>query len=269
MSIQRVWINGLSGKMGLELQTLIASSERWDLVGGTSIGELVDRESGVADTDWKRLPECLNRTDVLIDFSAPAGNASLLKFFQDSSVRDKAVLIGTTGLDRDQRQEWKRLATERGLRLLLAPNTSLGVLLTLKVSQQLAGVLDNFNFDIEVVESHHRAKIDAPSGTAKFLAEGVAKVLDKKTIYGRTGQRQPQEVGVASLRGGSVFGEHEIRFLGDHEELVVSHRALSRTLFAQGALLLAGWIISRSPGAYGLEDVSIEDMLKLLQTKGA
>ncbi len=97
----------------------------------------------------------------------------------------------------------------------------------------------------------------------------MAKVLDKKTIYGRTGQRQPQEVGVASLRGGSVFGEHEIRFLGDHEELVVSHRALSRTLFAQGALLLAGWIISRSPGAYGLEDVSIEDMLKLLQTKGA
>jgi len=269
MSIHRVWINGLSGKMGLELQTLIASSERWDLVGGTSIGELVDRESGIAETDWQRLPECLNRTDVLIDFSAPAGNSNLLKFFKESSVKDKAVLIGTTGLDASQRQAWQGLAQERKLRLLLAPNTSLGVLLTLKVSQQLAGVLDKFNFDIEVVETHHRAKIDAPSGTAKFLAEGVAHAVDKQTIYGRTGKRQPQEVGIASLRGGSVFGEHEIRFLGDNEELVVSHRALSRTLFAQGALMLAGWIISRSPGAYGLEDVSIEDMLKLLQEKGA
>lgn len=269
MTTNRVWINGLSGKMGLELQTLIASSERWDLVGGTSIGELVDRESGISETDWKRLPECLNRSDVLIDFSAPAGNAELLKFFQESSVKDKAVLIGTTGLEAEQRSAWKSLAKDRKLRLLLAPNTSLGVLLTLKVSQQLAGVLSKFNFDIEVVESHHRAKIDAPSGTAKFLAEGIAHTVDKQTIYGRTGRRQPQEIGVASLRGGSVFGEHEIRFLGDNEELVVSHRALSRTLFAQGALLLAGWVVTRSPGAYGLEDVSIEDMLKLLQEKGA
>lgn len=269
MSIKRVWINGLSGRMGLELQTLIASSERWDLVGGTGLGELIDRETGISDTDWKRLPESLARTDVLIDFSAPAGNAELLKFFQESNVKDKAVLIGTTGLSADQRNAWKSLAKERGLRLLLAPNTSLGVLLTLKVSQQLAGVLNKFDFDIEVVESHHRAKIDAPSGTAKFLAEGVAKTVDKQTIYGRTGKRQPNEVGVASLRGGSVFGEHEIRFLGDNEELVVSHRALSRTLFAQGALLLAGWIVTRSPGHYGLEDISIEDMLKLLQEKGA
>ncbi|WP_141736626.1 4-hydroxy-tetrahydrodipicolinate reductase [Oligoflexus tunisiensis] len=269
MTINRVWINGLSGRMGLEIQTLIASSERWELVGGTSIGELVDRESGVTEGDWKRLPECLNRTDVLIDFSAPAGNADLLKFFQESSVKEKAVLIGTTGLTADQRQAWKRLAEERRLRLLLAPNTSLGVLLTLKVSQQLAGVLNKLDFDIEVVESHHRAKIDAPSGTAKFLAEGVARTVDKQTIYGRTGKRQPHEVGMASVRGGSVFGEHEIRFLGDNEELVVSHRALSRTLFAQGALLLAGWVMTRNPGPYGLEDVSLEDMLKLLENKGA
>lgn len=267
MSTLRVWINGLSGRMGLELQTLIASSERWDLIGGSSIGELVDRESGVSEADWKRLPDCLNRSDVLIDFSAPAGNAELLRFFKDSAVHDKAVLIGTTGLDAEQRDEWKRLAQERKLRLLLAPNTSLGVLLTLKVSQQVAGVLSAFNFDIEVVESHHRAKIDAPSGTAKFLAEGVAQSVDKQTIYGRTGQRKPQEVGIASLRGGSVFGEHEIRFLGDHEELVVSHRALSRTLFAQGALLLAGWVVGQTPGSWRLEDVSIEDMLKLLKTK--
>jgi 4-hydroxy-tetrahydrodipicolinate reductase len=267
--MHRVWINGLAGKMGLELQTLIASSERWDLVGGTSIGELVDRESSITEADWKLLPECLNRSDVLIDFSAPAGNADLLKYYQESSVKDKAVLIGTTGLSKEQRDEWKRLARDRRLRLLLAPNTSLGVLLTLKVSQQLAAVLNKFDFDIELVESHHRAKIDAPSGTAKFLAEGIAQTVDKQTIYGRTGKRQSQEIGIASLRGGSVFGEHEIRFLGDNEELVVSHRALSRTLFAQGALMLAEWIVTRNPGHYGLDDVSIEDMLKLLQEKGA
>jgi len=253
--------------MGLELQTLIASSQQWDLIGGTSAGELVDRESGILETDWKRLPECLSRTDVLIDFSAPSANADFLKFFHEAQIKDKAVLIGTTGMEQAQKEAWIQLAKDRKLRLLIAPNTSLGILLMLKISQQLSGVLTALDFDIEVLESHHRAKIDAPSGTAKFLAEGIAETLDKKIIYGRTGKREPQEIGVASLRGGSVFGEHEIRFLGDHEELTVSHRALSRVLFAEGALHLAGWVVNQTPGSWRLEDVSIEDMLKLLQKK--
>ncbi len=269
MRSQRIWINGLSGKMGLELQTLIATSARWDLIGGTSAGELVDRESGTVEADWKRLPECLARTDVLIDFSAPAANADFLKFFREAQIMEKAVLIGTTGMEQAQKEAWIQLAKERKLRLLIAPNTSLGILLMMKISQQLSGVLTALDFDIEVLESHHRAKIDAPSGTAKFLAEGLAETLDKKTIFGRTGKRERQEIGVASLRGGSVFGEHEIRFLGDHEELTVCHRALSRVLFAEGALHLAGWVLTQTPGSWRLEDVSIEDMLKLLKNKNA
>ncbi len=263
-----LWINGLSGKMGLELQTLIASSERWDLIGGTGAGELVDRVSGLSYTDWQKLPECLSRTDVLVDFSAHSANAELLKVFQENSnLRDKAVLIGTTGLAPAQKEAWAQVAKDRRLRLLLAPNTSLGILLTLKISQQLAGVLNELNFDIEVLETHHRAKIDAPSGTGTFLADGLARTVDKRTTYGRTGLRETNEIGIASLRGGSVFGEHEIRFLGDHEELLVSHRALSRQLFAQGALLLASWVVTQNPGSWHLDDVTIEDMLKLLKSR--
>ncbi|MCX6127578.1 MAG: 4-hydroxy-tetrahydrodipicolinate reductase, partial [Proteobacteria bacterium] len=205
--------------------------------------------------------------DLLIDFSAPNANSKLYDAIELSKLQDKAVLIGTTGLSENQKKAWEQLAKARHLRLLQAPNTSLGVLLTLKISEQVARILDPLHFDIEVLETHHRAKIDAPSGTANFLAEGLAASIDKKTIYGRKGLRQTHEIGVASLRGGTVFGEHEVRFLGDHEEITISHRALSRKLFAQGALILAAWILAKEPGSWTLHDISIDEILDLLADK--
>lgn len=268
-AIRRVWINGLSGRMGLELQSIMASLPQWELIGGTSAGELIDREHNIHDQSWQNLPQCLENCDVLIDFSSPTANQDLYAALREQkSIREKAVLIGTTGLSAEQQQLWIQLSFERKLRLMLAPNTSLGVLLTLKMSEQIAEILHKLDFDIEVLESHHRAKIDAPSGTAKFLAEGIAQTIQARTTYGRQARRENDEIGIASLRGGTVFGEHEVRFLGQNEEITVSHRALSRRLFAEGALLLCEWIYMKPAGSYRLEDVSIQDMLHLLQNRG-
>lgn len=258
----KVWINGITGRMGRELEALFeARPAMWQLVGGTGLDLLLDSQTKKSDGDWTRLGSYLSTCDLLIDFSAAAANQQLFAALQSLSFQGKSLLIGTTGLKDEQKKAWQDFASARQLRLLLAPNTSLGVVLTLKVTELLARVLDPLGFDIEVLETHHRAKLDAPSGTAKFLAEGIAQSLGQKTVYGREGKRQEKEIGIAALRGGSVFGEHEVRFLGDHEEIKVSHRALNRTLFAEGALVLASWLLRKGPGAYRLEDVSIEDLL--------
>ncbi len=264
----KAWINGYSGRMGEELQRLMAKSpQEWSLLGGTSLDLLFDRTRGDQAADWLELPHYLERTDLLIDFSAAAGNQQLFKALTPKSLQDKAILIGTTGLSSEQKEQWVDFSRKQGIRLLIAPNTSLGVLLTLKVSQLIGGVLKPLGFDIEILESHHRSKLDAPSGTAKFLADGLTNSLKMESIYARTGQRQANEIGVASLRGGSVFGEHDVRFLGDNEEICISHRALNRSLFAEGALLLGRWLLQQTPGSYRLEDISIEDMVLLLQKK--
>ncbi len=260
------WIHGYSGRMGSEIRDLMNSEpSTWSLLGGTALGAMADAQSGEQWSDWNRLPSFLKKVDLIIDFSAAEANKLLLQTLNSSEIRDKAILLGTTGLDGGTLEAWFAFAKKTNCRLLQAPNTSLGVLLTLKVSQLLGQVLSPLGFDIELVESHHRNKIDAPSGTGKFLAEGVARVLEKHTVYGRQGKRTADEIGMASLRGGSVFGEHELRFLGEHEELTVSHRALSRTLFAEGALHLSRWLLKQKPGAYQLEQISIEEMVALLK----
>lgn len=266
--VHHVWINGLTGRMGQEIRQLIKQApQRWKLLGGTALGQLSDYQGGHEDDSWNRLSQCLTACELLIDFSAAPANRELYKALKDLPLKGLAILIGTTGLDSADTRLWTDLAKSRDLRLLRAPNTSLGVLLTLKIAQLTGQVLGPLGFDMEVFESHHRAKLDAPSGTAKFLAEGVAAVTGKQTIYGREGLRKANEIGVASLRGGTVFGEHEIRYLGDHEELTISHRALNRTLFAEGALHLASWLLQQKPGQYRLEDIGIEDMVALLQPK--
>jgi 4-hydroxy-tetrahydrodipicolinate reductase len=239
-------------------------------LGGTAKDILADAQTQEVWPDWQKLSSYLRKIDLVIDFSAPEANQELFRVISKATeVKNIYFLLGTTGLSQDRLTAWQALAQERNWRLLIAPNTSLGVLLTLKVSQLLGQVLSPLGFDIELVESHHRNKIDAPSGTAKFLAEGVARSTGKNTIYGREGRREEAEIGIASLRGGSVFGEHELHFLGDHEEITVGHRALSRTLFAQGAIHLSRWLLRQDIGCYNLEDITIEEMVALLSKNSA
>lgn len=262
----KVWLHGYTGRMGVEIRNLIAKdSTTWDLVGGTTKSSLVDAKNPLEKPPLEALSSFLPNPDLIIDFSTIVANLHLLEAFTQSSATDKYIIIGTTGLPQQQIMAWKQYASAHGSRLLFAPNTSLGVLLTLKVSELLAQVLTPLGFDIEILESHHREKLDAPSGTAKIIGDTLVRTLDKDLIYGREGKRNPREIGLASLRGGSIFGEHEVKFLGDNEELSVAHRALNRQLFAAGSLILAKWLLQKPSGIYQLEDISIEDMVKLLR----
>lgn len=257
----KVWIHGYSGRMGQEIaQQMAATKKDWTLLGGTSAEGLHLTQQKYTEPNWDRFPEHLKDVDLLIDFSSASANAVLLDYLRRDGKSRKAVLVGSTGMSEEQKLQWKALSQELGIRVLVAANTSLGVLLTMHVSVILGKILSPLGFDAEILETHHRNKVDAPSGTALFLGEHLARAVDKKLVSQREGKRTSDEIGVSALRGGSVFGEHEIRFLGDEEELVISHRALSRGLFARGALLLAQWLTNKEPGFYRLEDVSIEEM---------
>ncbi len=200
--------------------------------------------------------------DLVLDFSSPDGNALLLKALTLGKVKNLHVLVGTTGLDAKAQKQWAALAKSLSLAVLMAPNTSIGVLVATKAALFAAAPLAKLGFDVEIVETHHRAKKDAPSGTAKFMAEVLQEGLTGTKIQtARSGARQAGEIGVHSVRGGGVFGEHEIRLLGDNEEITLKHRAFSRTLFASGALVLGRWLLQQKPGFFLLRDIQPEDLL--------
>lgn len=249
----KIWLHGLNGRMGQEIEKHMASSEDLKIIGGSGYGNEIT-------APYTSLGKGLAAADVIIDFTNQEGNEVLLA--EASSHKGKKYLIGSTGLTKAQRDKWKALC-ENDNAVLFAPNTSLGILLTMKLCQEAAKLLSPQGFDIEILESHHRHKVDAPSGTAKFLADKICEVTPLKPKYeGRTGVRKQDELGVTALRGGSVFGEHEVRFMGESEEIMISHRALNRALFAKGAIVLARWLSKEaSLGTYqGLEAISLKDI---------
>lgn len=259
-----VWINGSSGRMGLEIQeTLLKQQNKFRIVGGSSRtfeGELFHQGKKVTPQLLGQ-SLCKDEVRLVLDFSNPEGNEVLLEAIAGQDVTNTAIVVGTTGIGADVLLRWKSLAEAQKLSILIAPNTSIGILLTAQAALRAAKVLSALNFDIEIVETHHRAKVDAPSGTANFLARSIVDEVDGLQLArNRQGAREAGEVGVHSVRGGSIFGEHEIRMIGDHEEFTISHRALSRTLFAMGAVTLGGWITQQKPGFYSLNDVKLENL---------
>jgi len=244
--------------MGKEIQgAILEASSSMRIEGGSSRrfeGELFHQGQVVTP---KLLTHSLLRVDLVFDFSAPEANRLLYKAFVPGELRRKAILIGTTGLTESDQKSWAAVAKKNQLQLLFAPNTSIGVLALLRSALTAAGLCGSKNFDLEIIETHHRAKIDAPSGTAKMLANGLASAIPgTKVVSKRSGARKPGEIGVHSVRGGGVFGEHEIRFISDHEEITLSHRAFSRALFAKGAVHLGHWLLEQTPGIYTLSDVN-------------
>ena len=195
-----------------------------------------------------------DHADVLVDFSSPAALQSSL----DRATRSGTpILIGTTGLD--EFASWRIEATARGVAVLRAANTSLGVALLADLVERAARVLGK-EWDIEVLELHHRAKADAPSGTALMLGDAAAhgRGSPPQMEAGRQGTgltREAGSIGFASLRGGTAPGDHDVFFLGPDERLILSHRAESRMIFARGALAAARFLHRRSPGLYGMQDV--------------
>jgi 4-hydroxy-tetrahydrodipicolinate reductase len=194
--------------------------------------------------------------DVLVDFSAPAALQASLDRAVSASV---PILIGTTGLDELAGQRIAKAAKE--VAVLRAANTALGITLLAELVARAAEVLGP-DWDIEVVETHHRNKVDAPSGTALILAQAAANARGKKLPelgrfdrFGEPHAREPETIGFASSRGGTVAGEHDVKFLGPHEQIILSHRAENRMIFAKGALAAARFLVGKPAGLYSMHDV--------------
>jgi 4-hydroxy-tetrahydrodipicolinate reductase len=194
--------------------------------------------------------------DVLIDFTRPTalvGHASRCR------QAGKRMVIGTTGLDEEQRRHINEAAAE--IAIVLAPNMSVGVNLCLELVATAARALGD-EVDVEIIEAHHRHKVDAPSGTALRLGEQVAEALGRDlrhcAVYARhgdTGERDRQTIGFCTIRAGDIVGEHTVLFAGLGERIEITHRALSRATFATGAVRAARWIMQRPPGLYDMQNV--------------
>ncbi len=254
----RVAIIGAAGRMGRELCLAALETEGVELAGGVEVsgasdllgadlGELIGAGSlGIAVTE-----DPPDDAEVLIEFTTPEATVEHLSY-------RKPVVIGTTGFSEEQLTRIEEAA--KGIPIVLAPNMSVGVNVLRDVVRELSAKLGE-DYDIEVVEAHHRNKKDAPSGTALFLARAAAEGRDERlenvAVYGREGlsPREPGEIGIHALRGGAVVGEHRLVFYSEGEEVEVVHRALSRRTFADGALRAAKFAANAEPGLYGIADV--------------
>ncbi len=237
----RIGIIGSEGRMGQAIAAILRPAGH-EHAGGIDQGG--DPEALAA------------KADVLVDFSSPHALEANL----DAAVAAQVpMVIGTTGLE--ERHHWLIDSAAQSIAVLQTGNTSLGVTLLAHLVRQASASLGE-DWDIEIVETHHRMKVDAPSGTAQLLGEAAAKgrgiALEENSERGRdgiTGQRAAGAIGFASLRGGSVAGEHSVHFLSDNERLTLSHSAENRTIFANGALRAALWLIGQKPGRYTMGEV--------------
>jgi 4-hydroxy-tetrahydrodipicolinate reductase len=261
----KIGIAGATGRMGRILVEAVAGSPDAVLAGasvrpgsdheGRDIGEIAGLGTlGVAATSDREA--LFAAADVVIDFTAPELTMAHLEL---ATATATALVIGTTGMDADQRAAMAA-AAER-VAIVYGANMSLGVNLLLGLTRRVAAALDE-DFDIEIVEMHHRHKKDAPSGTALALAEaaaaGRAVALDEVAERGRdglTGERRRGAIGLAALRGGDIVGEHTVIFAGAGERLEIGHRATSRAIYGTGAVKAALWLKGRPPGLYGMADV--------------
>jgi 4-hydroxy-tetrahydrodipicolinate reductase len=260
-----VAVTGASGRMGrtlieasLDAQgvTLGAAIERSDSsMIGADAGELIGRErqqvSMVGD-----LSQVLDDFDVLIDFTAPEATMNNIEICAKNA---KRMVIGTTGLTDDQRQQLQKASEKTAI--VFAPNMSVGVNLCFKLLDIAARVM-NEDIDIEIIEAHHRHKVDAPSGTALRMGEVVASALGRDlkdcAVYGRegyTGARDRTTIGFETIRAGDIVGEHTVMFAGIGERVEITHKATSRMTFAKGAVRAAQWIMQHDAGLFDMQDV--------------
>ena len=259
-----VVIAGSSGRMGRALLEAVTAAPDTHLAAalersgspnlGKDAGELIGAHSGVALSS--DLESALKGAHVLIDFTRPDAT---LKHIEHCVAAGVSLVIGTTGFDEAGKRTIAQAAET--IPIVFAPNMSVGVNLAFKLLDMAARVL-NEGFDIEIVEAHHRHKVDAPSGTALRMGEVVAEALgrDLKThaIYGRegvTGERSPSTIGFATVRGGDIVGDHTVMFAGTGERVEITHKASSRATFALGALRAARFLANKKHGLYDMQDV--------------
>ena len=262
----RIALTGASGRMGRMLTRAIAESEEASLVAasdhpasphiGADIGSLNNMDEAgilIADTPHALLEA---KPDVLIDFTAPEASIEHAMLAAEAKL---PIVIGTTGFDEKGAAMLEKAA--KSTPVVWCANTSVGVVMLARLVEEVAGALGE-EWDIEITETHHRYKVDAPSGTALMLGETAAKGRGTKLSevaeyerHGITAERKKGKIGMSSLRGGDVVGEHSVIFYGEGEELNLTHKARDRMIFARGALRAALWAVSAKAGLYSMKDV--------------
>lgn len=253
-----ILLHGCNGRMGRVITGLAKDTEDIRITAGIdAYGEAAGDYPVYATCD--EVPqETIDNTDVVVDFSTAAAMDALLHFVGEKGL---PCVLCTTGLSEAQTALLQETAQKTAI--LKSANMSVGINLLLKLLKENAAVLDAAGFDIEIVEKHHRKKLDAPSGTAIALGDAVNESLQKegKTypyIYGRADRRseRPQaEIGISAVRGGTIVGDHDVIFAGTDEVVTLSHRAYSRDVFATGAIAAARYLKGKAPGLYGMDGV--------------
>ena len=260
----RIAIAGAGGRMGqMLIQAVLAAPDctlagALDVPGSPALGQdaagFTGRASGViATTD---INAGLANTQVLIDFTRPEGT---MAHVQACRARGVNLVIGTTGFSDAQKAEIAAAAKDTAI--VLAPNMSVGVNVTLKLLEMAARALQH-GYDIEIIEAHHRHKVDAPSGTALKMGEVIAKAVGRDlkdcAVYARegvTGERDPSTIGFSTIRGGDIVGDHTVLFAGTGERIEVTHKSSSREIYAQGRLRAARFLAGRTSGLFDMFDV--------------
>ncbi|MEC4685341.1 MAG: 4-hydroxy-tetrahydrodipicolinate reductase [Nitrospirota bacterium] len=260
-----VTVAGATGRTGSRIAALCIDHPEINLVGALErkghekIGQDIGVIIGTGEVNiplGDKIEDLVDSTDVVIDFTSVGATIHNLRV---ASEKGTAMVIGTTGFSKEDMQEV--LALARSIPCVMAPNMSVGVNLLFKVLKDVAVVLGD-DYDIEIIEAHHRLKQDAPSGTALKLAQVVAEALgrnlDEVAIYARKGfigERGRKEIGIQTIRGGDIVGEHTVMFAGAGERIEITHKASSRDTFATGAVRAALWVYGREPGLYDMLDV--------------
>lgn len=244
-----ILINGACGKMGRMLTETAAQH-------GVSVAAGIDRYAAGAKAYYplyEKLEDCTQTADVMVDFSRPDALDGLLEFCLKHKM---GLVLATTGYEEADLAAIREAAKK--IPIFKTANMSLGINVMLDLVRKAAVALPEF--DIEIIEKHHNAKVDAPSGTALLIADAMKEVCltDKEYVFGRhtkTQRRRREEIGIHAVRGGTVTGEHEVDFFGDDEVVTITHSAASRKIFALGALKAAEYLVGRKPGLYDMQDV--------------
>lgn len=264
MIIQKIAIAGSAGRMGRTLLEAVSQAPDMQLAAALErigspylnkdAGELIGASCGIPVVS--DFAVALKNCHQLIDFTRPEGTLAHLAVCRETGVK---MIIGTTGFSTQEKAQLKAAAQD--IAIVFAPNMSVGVNVTFKLLEIAAKVL-NEGYDIEIIEAHHRHKVDAPSGTALRMGEVVADALkrdlNKVAVYGRegvTGERNPETIGFATIRAGDIVGDHTVMFAGIGERVEISHKASSRMTFAMGALRAVRFLADQPNGLFDMQDV--------------
>ena len=260
----KVIIAGAAGRMGRRIGYMVNEHPELQVAAGferpenPDVGKDMGELGGYGANGVKvahDLETVIDQGDVIIDFTF---HEATMKIARQAAQKNRAMVIGTTGLSQENLQELAELCNN--FPCVQAPNMAVGVNVLFKLAAKVASILGN-DYDMEIVEAHHRMKKDAPSGTAmklgEMMAQAVGRNLDEDGVFARhgiIGERTDKEIGIQTIRGGDIVGEHTVYFAGAGERLELTHRAHSRDNFANGALLAAKWLVGKGPGVYSMAD---------------